>query len=93
MNDGNSLYGLLQATSTSKCFVGKAVHDTTLAIELNVRVWHRFHSLPLRRVPIPLKQGTQRWINKRTMTVIMSEFLSDSGPVDYPVFLIIENDL
>lgn len=27
------------------------------------------------------------------MTVIMSEFLSDSGPVDYPVFLIIENDL
>ena len=92
VNDGNSLCGLLQATSTAKSYVGKAVHNPTLAIEVNVRVWYRFHSLPYRKVPIHLSASTQRWISKKTMTAIMSEFLHDSGPVDYPVMVVVENN-
>ena len=92
VNDGNSLCGLLQATSTAKNYVGKAVHSSTLAIEVNVRVWYRFHSLPYRRVPIHLNASTRCWISKKTMTAIMGEFLHDSGPIDYPVMTIVENN-
>lgn len=88
INDGSSLCGLLQATSMAKCYVGKMVRDTTLAIEVSVRVWYRFHSLSYRRVPIPIDSSTQCWIGKNTMTAIMGEFLRDSGPIDYPVSIV-----